>query len=264
MLLPLQAGILYGPVNSRRYGLSLGINLSPASCKLCSFDCTYCHYGPTERLASHTEDMKSALREIPTYNDVIRAVQEAVQSRMDFDVITFSGNGEPTLHPDFPDLVDGVIYLRDKYRPRDKVVLLSNSTGLSRPEVRDCIARIDLPVFKLDAGTERTFRRINRPPNGVTLEEIVTNLKTAGRIYIQTVLMDGTPSNTEPDEILAYFERIRDIKPRGIHLYTTDRPVADSRISKVDPGWLDEIASQLKIETGVPALAFYEGSGHWN
>jgi wyosine [tRNA(Phe)-imidazoG37] synthetase (radical SAM superfamily) len=259
MLLPLQTGIVYGPVKSRRYGRSLGINVCPADYKLCSLNCVYCHYGHTETLAA---DVTPFEKDLPAYDDVIGAVEEALQSPMKLDVITFSGNGEPTLHPQFPELVDAVVDLRNRYRPGAKVALLSNSTGLAREDVRRSISRLDIPVFKLDTGTERAFARINRPAKGVRFDEIVCQLKTLRGIYIQTILIDGTPSNTHPDELLAYFELIRDIRPREVHIYSTDRPVADSRISKVDPDWLEDIASQIKEETGVTAVAFYNGKKH--
>jgi wyosine [tRNA(Phe)-imidazoG37] synthetase (radical SAM superfamily) len=235
MLLPLQTGILYGPVRSRRYGRSLGINLNPGAYKLCSFNCIYCHYGGTDKLT----------------------VESALRSPTQLDVITFSGNGEPTLHPRFADIVDAVVRLRDEHRPGVKVALLSNSSGLGRPEVRQCIPRLDLPVFKLDAGTERTFRRVNRPAAGVKFGDIVSRLESLENVYIQTILIDGSPSNTHPDEILAYFERIREIRPRAVHMYSTDRPVPDTRVAKVDPEWLEELASQIEGETGVPAVAFH-------
>jgi wyosine [tRNA(Phe)-imidazoG37] synthetase (radical SAM superfamily) len=257
MVLPLQTGIVYGPVKSRRYGCSLGINLSPASYKLCSFNCVYCHYGPTDRLSSDTAPFKD---DLPTYDAVIRAVENALNSPTKFDVITFSGNGEPTLHPRFADILDAVVRLRDTHRPGVKVALLSNSTGLARKEVRESVSRLDLPVFKLDAGTEKTFMKMNRPAAGVRFGDIVSRLKALDGIYIQTVLVDGSPSNTDPDEILAYFELVRDINPRAVHIYSTDRPVPESRISRVDPEWLEEIASQLKSETGVPAFAYYQGA----
>jgi len=259
MLLPLQTSILYGPVNSRRFGRSLGINLSPGDCKLCSFNCAYCHYGKTERLVADARQYK---RDLPPYPEIIEAVQDALRSRMELDAVTFSGNGEPTLHPDFPALVEGVIYLRNKYRPRLKIALLSNSTGLGREDVRRAVMKLDLPVFKLDAGTDRTFRKINRPAAGVRFEDVVSRLKSLGNVYLQTILIDGVPSNTDPDEILAYFELVRDIRPRGVHIYSTDRPAPSARISKVDPEWLEEIASQLRTETEVPAAAFYTGKTH--
>ena len=256
MLLPLQTGILYGPVSSRRYGRSLGINLCPAGYKLCSFNCVYCHYGQTEKLST---DATSYEKDLPTYDDVIRTVEETLQSPMELDAITFSGNGEPTLHPQFPEIADAVVRLRDKYRPGAKVALLSNSTGLAREDVRRSVSRLDLPVFKLDAGTERMFTRINRPAKNVRFDEIVCQLKSLAGICIQTALIDGTPSNMDPDELLAYLELIRDIRPKEVHLYSTDRPVADSRVSRVAPDWLEDIASQIKDETGVPAVAFYNG-----
>jgi wyosine [tRNA(Phe)-imidazoG37] synthetase (radical SAM superfamily) len=259
MLFPLQTNILYGPVNSRRLGRSLGINLSPGSCKLCSFNCAYCHYGKTERLVADERPFK---KDLPAYPEVIEAVQDALRSRMDLDAITFSGNGEPTLHPDFPALVEGVIYLRNRYRPRLKIALLSNSTGLGREDVRRSVMKLDVPVFKLDAGTERTFRKINRPAAGVRFEDIVYHLKSLNGVYIQTILIDGAPSNTDPDEILAYFELIREIRPREVQIYSTDRPVENVRISRVDPEWLEEIASQLRSETEISAVAFYEGKKH--
>lgn len=256
MVLPLQAGIVYGPVRSRRYGCSLGINLSPAAYKLCSFNCAYCHYGPTDRLSLDTAPFE---KDIPEYGEVVRAVENVLKSPTQFDVITFSGNGEPTLHPRFADIVDAVVRLRDTHRPGVKVALLSNSTGLSRKEVRESVSHLDIPVFKLDAGTEKTFMKLNRPAPGVSFAEIVSRLKALRGVYIQTVHVDGSPSNTDPDDILAYFELIRDIGPRAVHLYSTDRPVPESRISRVDPEWLEEIASQLESETGVPAAAFYQG-----
>jgi wyosine [tRNA(Phe)-imidazoG37] synthetase (radical SAM superfamily) len=179
---------------------------------------------------------------------------------VEIDAITFSGNGEPTLHPDFPEIAEAVVRLRDRYRPGAKVALLSNSTGLAREDVKRGVSKLDLPVFKLDAGTERMFARINRPARSVKFDNIVSNLKALGNVYIQTVLIDGTPSNTHPDELLAYMEVVRDIRPREVHLYSTDRPVADVRVSKVDPDWLEDVASHLKDETGIPAAAFYNGS----
>jgi wyosine [tRNA(Phe)-imidazoG37] synthetase (radical SAM superfamily) len=257
MILPLQTGIVYGPVNSRRYGRSLGVNLCPASYKLCSFNCVYCHYGQTESLATDGTPYEV---DLPTYDDVVHAVENALQSSVEIDAITFSGNGEPTLHPDFSEITDAVIRLRDRHRPRAKVVLLSNSTGLAHERVRRSVSQLDLPVFKLDAGTEGMFRRINRPARNVKFDDIVNQLKSLGKVYIQTVLIDGTPSNTHPDELFAYLGVIRDIRPKAVHLYATDRPVADARVSKVDPDWLEDLACHIRDETGIPATAYYRGN----
>ncbi|UCG52842.1 MAG: radical SAM protein [Candidatus Latescibacterota bacterium] len=256
MLLPLKQGTLYGPVDSRRYGRSLGINLSPFTDKLCSFNCVYCHYGQTARLTMNSEKYRD---DLPAFEDVIDELEESLESPVELDLITFSGNGEPTLHPWFPELVDAVIDLRDRCRPNAKVALLSNTTGLDNPKVRKSVTKLDLPVFKLDAGTEETFKKINRPARQVKFNEIVEHLGQIDGIYLQTVLVDGTPSNTEPDELLAYFELLGKIEPREVHLYSTDRPVPSSQIYRVDPEWLEDIASQIRSETGVPAVAFYNG-----
>lgn len=170
MPLSLQKGILYGPVDSRRYGKSLGINLMPTGYKLCSFNCVYCHYGLTEKC---TMDVEGYEDDLPTFDDVVRAVEEAAQSSVDFDLITFSGNGEPTLYPRFSELVDEIVRLRNRYRPAARVALLSNATGLIKKEIRDSLPKIDLPVLKLDAGTDKKFQAINRPARAVRFEEIV-------------------------------------------------------------------------------------------
>jgi len=256
MTLPLKTGVLYGPVNSRRYGRSLGINLSPCRYKECSFNCVYCHYGETDRI---TLNVNGSDDHYPECTDVIEELQDVLKSQLDIDLITFSGNGEPTIHPDFPEMVDAVVELRDRYRPETRIALLSNSTGLYREEVRRSVSDIDLPVFKLDAGTERTFMRINRPAKGVSFAAIVKHLAHLDGIYLQTVCIDGEPSNTHPDEMVAYFELLQTIQPRGVHLYSIDRPVPSADISRVDPEWLEDIASQITSEKGVPAAAYSNG-----
>jgi wyosine [tRNA(Phe)-imidazoG37] synthetase (radical SAM superfamily) len=256
MTLPLKTGVLYGPVNSRRYGRSLGINLSPCGYKECSFNCVYCHYGQTERLKLQAGQSANGY---PVYKNIVAELEEALESPLDIDVITFSGNGEPTMHPRFPELVEAVIDLRDRWRPEVRTALLSNSTGLYREDVRQAVSELDLPVFKLDAGTERAFMKINRPAKGVKFDEIVDYLAGIDGIYLQTVFIDGQPSNTDPDEMIAYLERIVTIQPRGVHLYSTDRPVSSALVSRVDPEWLEDIASQISGETEVPAIAYYNG-----
>ena len=131
-LLPLQSGILYGPVNSRRLGKSLGVNLMPGSYKLCSFNCVYCHYGWTKEQAV---DFSKYHKDLPAIDEVVKSVAQALKSPREFDFLTFSGNGEPTLYPHFAELVEEVASLRNKYRPKVKVALLSNSTGLARESI---------------------------------------------------------------------------------------------------------------------------------
>jgi wyosine [tRNA(Phe)-imidazoG37] synthetase (radical SAM superfamily) len=253
-LLQMQEGILYGPVKSRRYGRSLGINLMPAKDKLCSFNCVYCHYGPTRRCTIHADKFAA---DLPQADDVICAVEQAMKSDTVFDLITFSGNGEPTLHPDFPELADVVVDLRNRYRPQVKVALLSNSSGLIFEGVRRVLGRLDLPVMKLDVGSARVFRAINRPVRDVTFEEITYLLSDAGDIILQTVLVDGSPTNITPLDLHAYFEQLIRIRPVEVHIYSIDRPVADSNIRLVPPDRLHQIATQAKTETGIEVKVFH-------
>jgi len=254
MLLPLKKDIIYGPIYSRRLGKSLGINLSPGKYKLCSFNCVYCHYGWTRKLAA---DVSSYREDIPTRAEVFAAVETALSSSREFDYITFSGNGEPTLHPDFPELVDDVIALRDRYRPSAKIGLLSNSTGLIYERVRETVPKIDFPMFKLDAGTEKTFTAINRPAKGIRFAAIVDHLTSLSNILIQTVMIDGSPSNVSDDELKAYFDHIRRIKPIEVHIYSIDRPVPETDITLVPPDNLRQIAERGTKETGITITPFY-------
>lgn len=254
MLLPLQKGILYGPIDSRRLGKSLGINLMPSDFKLCSFNCVYCHYGWTRK---HTLDFHGFHKDLPTIDAVVRKVEEAAKSKIPFDFLTFSGNGEPSLHPHFTELVEQVIRIRDKWRPRAKIALLSNSSGLLHEKVRGIIAKIDMPVFKLDAGAEVRFKEINRPARGIDFDEIVNLLSSLQEIYIQTVLVQGTPSNVGKEDIASYFQQLSRIQPQEAHIYSIDRPVPKAQIRLVPPKRLEQIAIQGQKETGVKIKSFY-------
>jgi wyosine [tRNA(Phe)-imidazoG37] synthetase (radical SAM superfamily) len=254
MLYELQKGILYGPIHSRRLGLSLGINLSPSAFKLCSFNCVYCHYGYTD---VHSMDTREHLENIPPLDAVITAVEKARQSDTEFAYLTFSGNGEPTLYPWFAELVDILVGLRDRLRPAVKIALLSNSTGLASAKVREAIPKIDEPYFKLDAGTELTWMKLNRPVKGLRFADIINWLMSLEEIYIQTVLIDGDPSNVTEEELSAYFDAIRNIRPREVQLYSIDRPVPRTRIKLVPPKALQAIARRGEKETGVKMRAFF-------
>jgi len=254
MVLPLQDDILYGPIYSRRLGRSLGINLLPTTYKLCSFNCLYCHYGWTD---VHTLDVEPHAADLPAAETVVERLRLALRSMLDFDYLTFSGNGEPTLHPQFAEIVDQAVQLRDQYRPEVKLALLSNSSGLSRASVRECIHRIDLPVFKLDAGTAQTFRKVNRPARGVAFSAIVESLLSLHRPYIQTLLVGGSPSNVAAKELAAYLDQIARIQPAEVHIYSIDRPVADPLLERVPPQRLLDIARMAKRRTGVSFKAFW-------
>jgi len=254
MLLELHEGIIYGPIDSRRLGKSLGINLMPWRFKLCSFNCVYCHYGPTDELSF---DMGEYADDLPDSDEVVRAVEGALKSSLEFGYVTFSGNGEPTLHPDFPELVDEIVGLRDRYRPDAKIALLSNSSALARSGVRKAVREIDVPVFKLDAGTERTFRAINRPAPGVEFDDIIERLSSLDGVLVQTVLVDGAPSNVGDGELESYFDLIDRIRPTEVHIYSIDRPVPNAGISLVSPERLKNIARAGREEKGIHFRAFF-------
>jgi wyosine [tRNA(Phe)-imidazoG37] synthetase (radical SAM superfamily) len=211
MVLELKQGIIYGPVNSRRYGKSLGINLMPTEKKLCSFNCVYCHYGTTNRCTMNIDQYSD---ELPEVEDVVNALEDALKTDVELDLITFSG--------------EEVADLRGKYRPDARIALLSNSTGLIYADVIDSLDMIDLPILKLDAGNEDTFRAINRPTRSVKFEEIFEKLFSLDGIYLQTVLVDGEPSNIGRRDLKEYIDRVGRIKPQEVHLYSIDRPVPNT------------------------------------
>jgi wyosine [tRNA(Phe)-imidazoG37] synthetase (radical SAM superfamily) len=253
-LLPLQSGILYGPVNSRRLGKSLGVNLMPGSYKLCSFNCVYCHYGWTKK---QTIDFSKYRKDLPTIDEVVKSIAQALKSSLAFDFLTFSGNGEPTLYPQFTELVEEVVRLRNIYRPNVNLALLSNSTGLVSEDVLLSLSKIDFAFLKLDAGTEEKFRAINRPARGINFSQIIESLCSAKRLCIQTVLLEGNPSNVTKNDLEAYFQKISFIQPEEVHIYSIDRPVPNRTISLVSKDRLGEISDWGKKETGIEFRPFY-------
>jgi len=251
-LLRLQPGIIYGPIKSRRLGRSLGINLLPVRYKLCSFDCVYCQYGPTK-----VKTLTPAAGQLPTVEQVLAAVREALQAHPTVDYLTFSGNGEPTLHPRFPAVVSGVRRLRDEIAPDVKLAILSNSTTAHLPPVRKALALLDAPILKLDAGEPRMLARVNRPAPGVSLERIVGGLKEVPNLIIQSVLVDGRVSNVADEPLEAWLSVLSEIGPAGVQVYSVDRPVPEAGIERVLPPVLQRIASEAEERTGVPVHAYW-------
>lgn len=253
-ILELKKEIIYGPIDSRRLGKSLGINLMPSEYKLCSFNCVYCHYGKTDKITLETENYEG---DLPSVEEVNEEVEKVLKSSLRFDYITFSGNGEPTNHPYFPCIVENVIRLRDKYRKDLNIALLSNSSGLLRTGVMRIVRRIDYPFFKLDAGTEETFREVNCPSGGIRFNEIVDALTNLSGIYIQTLFVKGKPDNRTDDELEEYFNIIESIHPEEVHIYSIDRPVESETIEKVPPEELKSICERGERKTGVTFRYFY-------
>lgn len=243
--------IVFGPVNSRRLGCSLGINLLPVDRKLCSFDCLYCECG----LNPNANAPKA---ELPTVDEVIKylelKLQEMTGSGRLPDVITFAGNGEPTLHPNFPEAIDITCALRDKYCPSAKIAVLSNGTRISSPSVFKALLKVDDNILKLDAGSERTIKLLDRPSGHFNLTSYVEDLKRFdGKVIIQSLFIKGQYNgelidNSSDHEVAEWLKLIKYIAPSEVMVYSIARDTPVDSLIKVDGKRLKEIASLVKKE----------------
>ena len=246
---------IFGPIHSRRLGTSLGINLSPNDGKVCSFDCLYCEAGYNSQ-GSGTSGLPS--RE--NVKEQLERKLEAMKQQGDnLDVITFSGNGEPTLHPEFPQILDDVLRLRDKYFPEAKVSVLTNSTRIFTPAVAEALKRADNNILKLDSGIDETMRLIDQPTSpSFTVEKVVESLKQfKGTGIIQTMILRGEHDgkkidNTTPEELAALVKAYKEIQPREIMIYSLDRSTPEEKLVKVPREELEEIAERIGRATGLP------------
>lgn len=252
--LKLQEGIIYGPVRSRRLGLSLGINLLPTSYKLCTFNCLYCHYGWTK---AHTCYASSYSADFPTVEQVKESLEDWLQRDQNpVNYITFSGNGEPCLHPDFDKMVDAALQAKEKYIPQAELAILSNSTCLDSELVVAGLRKLDVRIMKLDCGTDDTFQKLNRPCAGVRFENVVENLKKLDDIIVQSVLVEGRVNNTDDREVDEWIRRLKYIKPKEVQIYSIDRPSADSGLTLVTKDKLSRIAKEAQEVTGILVKVF--------
>jgi len=246
--LKLKSGIIYGPVNSRRLGKSLGINLSPTSYKACNFNCVYCHYGWTERLRA---DCSQVQDDLPRPDQVKDGLKEFLEKGIGFDYITFSGNGEPTLHPQFDRIVDLVVETRNQNSPDTKIAVLSNSSMLQKKYVFKALGKIDIRIMKLDCGDPETFSRVNRPCKSVDYNEIIRNLKDMKGIIIQTMLVNGEWRNTDDTQVTGWIGRISEIRPDWVQLYSLENPPAEESLGGVGRKKLEQIGKMTEEKTGV-------------
>jgi wyosine [tRNA(Phe)-imidazoG37] synthetase (radical SAM superfamily) len=250
--------IIFGPVKSRRLGVSLGINLLPASRKVCNFNCIYCECGWT---LDTSKEKGSLPKREEIYKALDHKLSEMKAKNNPPDVITFAGNGEPTLHPDFPTIVDDCIDLRNKYFPDTKIAVLSNSTTITIPSIRKALLKVDQNILKLDSGFDLTVRVHNQPRVNVKVAELIGNLKRfKGQLIIQTLFLRGlfngqAIDNTTPDEIEAWLKAVEMIKPYEVMIYTISRGTPDGgRLEKVPLAELKRIAqmvNRLGIKTSV-------------
>lgn len=246
---------VFGPIHSRRLGVSLGINLGPDDGKVCSFDCLYCEAGFNSQGAGTTGlPLKERVK-----RDLTGKLFDMKQKGENLDVITFSGNGEPTLHPDFPEIIDEVLKLRDEFYPGAKVSVLTNSTRIFSPEVAAALKKVDNNILKMDSAVEDTMQTIDRPNSpGFTVERLIEGLRQfSGSGVIQTMFLRGshegkTIDNTTPVEIKALIDAYKEIKPREIMIYSLDRSTPAEKLVKVPKEELEEIGRLINEETGIP------------
>ena len=244
---------IFGPVSSRRLGVSLGINLLPNNRKICSFDCIYCECG----LNSQSNEKGQLPERAQVQHDLESKLQEMVAENQLPDVITFAGNGEPTLHPDFASIIDDVVDLRNRYCPKARIAVLSNATRIDAPGVFNALLKVDDNILKLDSGLENTIKLIDRPNAEFNLTKLTDQLQRFhGQLIIQTMFVqgsfNGTPINNTTDaDVEAWLQLLIKIQPRQVMIYTIERDTPSDTLKKVSVNVLHEIAEKVKI-LGIP------------
>lgn len=251
--------IVFGPVYSRRLGVSLGINLLPNNSKYCNFNCIYCECGWTEIkkgekiILPNREELKTKL------TNKLKTLKGTVNEP---DTITFAGNGEPTIHPDFPGIIDDTIKIRDKYAPKAQISVLSNASMLHKPRVVKALKKIELNIQKLDSGIENTFNLINQTAKGLSFDRIVDGLLAfEGKLIIQTLFLRGEYNghnidNTTPEEIDAWLKILKKINPEYVMIYPIDRGTPAKDLQKITEAQLNGIAAQVEKE-GIRTKVYY-------
>ncbi len=240
--------IIFGPVRSRRLGLSLGVNLLPTHSKLCNFDCIYCECGWNEE--------RRGSGKFNTMEEVITALEtklhEMVEQGNIPDVITFAGNGEPTLHPHFEQIIEATIKLRDAIVPSAKVSVLSNATRIGVPSVRRALRQVDNNILKLDAASTQVAKAINHPQGEYSVESVVENmLLFEGELTIQSMFLRGECNgekidNTTPEAIEEWLKIVAIVAPRAVMVYSIDRDTPCPTLEKVNREELSTIADQVR------------------
>jgi wyosine [tRNA(Phe)-imidazoG37] synthetase (radical SAM superfamily) len=241
--------IIFGPVKSRRLGISLGINLLPTGSKMCSFDCIYCECGRNPLKWSSKVELPSRSEVQSKLEEVLK---EMVSNKRFPDVITFAGNGEPTLHPQFGHIVDDTVALRDIYTPHARIAVLSNATMLHRPSVFKALLEVDDNIQKLDSAIAETLKIMDCPAPNFSLPKMVSLLrKFDGKLIIQTMFikanhLDKSIDNTTEVEIEAWIELLKEIKPSEVMIYTIARDTPIDTVEKISLSQLNEIARKVK------------------
>lgn len=241
---------IMGPIHSRRLGVSLGVNLLPKDGKVCSFDCIYCECGwNADHRGGHLPDADDVMQQLEAK---LKQMSEAGEH---LDVITFAGNGEPTLHPDFARVIDHTLALRDQFFPNVKVSVLSNATRLSVPAVREALMRVDNNILKLDGASDDLVRIIDQPQDShYSVRQIVEGMKEyKGQLIVQSMFLRGhynghDVDNTHPDEVAAWCDLMREVRPHQIMVYSLDRPTPAPDLTAVSRAEMEQIVAPLVAE----------------
>ena len=249
---------IFGPIKSRRLGISLGINLLPRDGKICTFDCLYCECGFNKERKTKTP--------IPTREEVSTALEEKLRQMSEEealpDVLTFAGNGEPTIHPQFGNIIDDTIALRDRYCPKAKVSVLTNATLITKEDIFESLCKVDNNILKLDTVDPDFIRTVDRPTGRYDLDAIIKSLKSFGnKAVIQTMFLKGTIDNIELDNtcdryVMPWIEIVKEIAPREVMIYTIDRETPQTGLIKATKEELDRIVGLL-ADAGIKASASY-------
>jgi wyosine [tRNA(Phe)-imidazoG37] synthetase (radical SAM superfamily) len=250
--------IIFGPVSSRRLGVSLGINLVPVNRKVCSFNCIYCECGWTSDRDLPPDGYPS--RELIA-DSLRKKLAELKDGGVLPDALTYAGNGEPTLHPEFYDIISDTVQIRDEYAPESKIAVLSNASLAHLPKVREALVMADRNILKLDTGIEKTYKVLNQPPPGFKLARIIDNLKLFKKnLIIQTLFVRGSfkgieIDNTSQEEISTLLELYWEISPDEVQVYTIARDTPISTLNKVPLSELEDIAVKIE-EMGINTSVF--------
>lgn len=241
--------IVFGPVVSRRLGQSLGINLLPLNRKVCNFNCLYCECGLNGELGDKNSKLPSRKQ---VFNALESFLKNVGKTGKRIDTITFAGNGEPSMHPDFCGIVEDTLLLRNKFLPSAKIAVLSNATLIGNDNVFRALSKIDYNILKLDSAFEDTLKKINCPQDGFSLEKLMDNLSrfTSG-LTIQTLFIRGTFQrykfdNTSTEEINAWLDVLHKLRPDLVMVYSISRDTPIQSIEKIEHEELEVIAMKVK------------------
>ncbi|GHT73625.1 radical SAM protein [Bacteroidia bacterium] len=249
--------VVFGPIHSRRLGASLGVNLLPNNSKWCNYNCIYCECGwNTPAPQPHT------IPDLPTISAALEQRLRTLREEHKLpDAITFSGNGEPTLHAQFADIIAATIALRNQYAPQTKICVLTNATNIGKKNIGDALRKVDVTMLKLDAGNDEMLQTINQPQIKISVQELVKNMQDFGeRLTIQTMFLQGKINgkiidNSQENEVYNWLQHIKILRPHQVVLYSLDRATPADHLQKIPTQRLLEIAQQVQ-QLGIKAAVY--------